>query len=344
MNIRLTLALVICACLVTVPVAWSRIVHHNGEIAYSSGSTLGVVGNGPATLAPCNRSGPGCFIPELAWSRHGKRLAFLRGHIGGAITKTNYALFVIRANGTHLRRVTGCGDCALGPESWSPDGSKIVLTGPCSRGVCGLTLVTFKTGSRRFVRSPCASGARIPAWSPDGSKIAFGCGASLYFSTRTGRGVHAIATVSGNNVGVDHPSWSPDSRTLTFDIPDSIFTVRADGSRLTLLRSGKAGNGPGVPSWSPDGTRIVYFNTPGVPNHFYPEVRVMNADGTKDHRIYHSASPVGNWLAPVWSPDGTQIAFSPGYPSGGLILMKADGSGLHSVVAAVQAFAWQPLP
>jgi TolB protein len=279
----------------------------------------------------------------LAWSRDGSELAFVRGHLGGGVSRTKMSLFVSDGNGFRVRRLVKCGDSGdCGSSiSWSPQGSRIVVTNGRD-----LELVDVKTRFHRLVPPRCGAGlgAWNPAWSPDGSKIAYGCGASLYLMTLRGRQAHVIATVPGN-VQVGDLAWSPDGRTLAFDTPNSIYTVASDGSHLTRLLAGQVGGGPEVPSWSPDGTRIVYFYTPGAPSHFYAEVWVMNADGTQHHRIYRSKGFVGDWAAPVWSPDGKQIAFSIfTNAESGLMVMHADGSSRHRVAPSVEALAWQSLP
>lgn len=54
------------------------------------------------------------------------------------------------------------------------------------------------------------------------------------------------------------------------------------------------------PSWSPDGTKIAYASW-GWPAGIY----VVNANGTNRHLVY----PGPDTRAPVWSPNGSQIAF-----------------------------------
>lgn len=351
-----TLGAVLFLSLLVAPIAASQPTGYaNGKIAYPVLNThygptrtvraVDPLGGHEQTLARCSRPISFCWVPALAWSRDGKKLAFLRGRPAGTETKNNFVLFVTDANGRHVRRVAACGACRFGLESWSPDGSTIALAGPCPTqptfgAACDLTLVTVKTGSRRLVAPACADiwGDHIPAWSPDGSKIAFGCGASLYVATRTGTQAHVIATTPGDCC-VNNPSWSPDGKTLAFDAADSIFTVGVDGSHLTRLVAGQPPYGPGFPSWSPDGSRIVYLNSQSGPPGAQVGVWVMNADGTRKRDLNYGCC---EFAAPVWSPDGGRIAFA--LDPEGLIVMNADGSGLHRVGPTVIAFAWQPVP
>ncbi len=95
-----------------------------------------------------------------------------------------------------------------------------------------------------------------------------------------------------------------------------IYVMNADGTGVTRLTNNPASDSQ--PALSPDGARIAFVsNRDGV-----SEIYVMNADGTGLTRLTHTPisgvesvfSPSNS--QPVFSPDGTQIAFTKRFGSG----------------------------
>ncbi len=85
-----------------------------------------------------------------------------------------------------------------------------------------------------------------------------------------------------------------------------IYAMNADGSAQTRVTSGSAINLS--PSWSPNGTKIVFHSSPGVVRNVMAPYKIdtMNADGSDRARL--TINPEDKH--PSWSPDGTKIALS----------------------------------
>ena len=143
--------------------------------------------------------------------------------------------------------------------------------------------------------------------------------------------------------------WSPDGTRIAFDYPDEtgmhIATIAADGTDRRALTVS-----PGIqeaPKWSPDGGSIVFNAFPFDQDPFSISIWVMRADGSQPRQLTEGALDV----EPVFSPDGTQIAFgrivgdSPEGQLEAIYVMNADGTGLREVVAARPALEhpdWSP--
>jgi TolB protein len=134
--------------------------------------------------------------------------------------------------------------------SWSPDGQKIAWTAhdvgddPLVIPSQEIYLMNADGSGRVNLTNSVGVEERGPAWSPDGTRIAYMCRVGL----------------------PPAPGGNP-----TFEI----CVMNADGSGVTRLTDNTLPDG--TPTWSPDGTKIVFNRAVPPPNQ---QLFIMNADGS----------------------------------------------------------------
>jgi Tol biopolymer transport system component len=150
------------------------------------------------------------------------------------------------------------------------------------------------------------------AASRDGETIAFSVknplgGEDLWLVDRDGRQMHEL--VNCNQDICAEPSWSPDAKKIAFDHrsgkPPSesaetghIWIVDVSSGKVTPLIP-DAGISGSQPSWSPDGSRIAYFDT------LSNRVGIMDLSDGRTWYLPATTGIVGNW-----SNDGTRMFFT----------------------------------
>jgi Tol biopolymer transport system component len=129
---------------------------------------------------------------------------------------------------------------------------------------------------------------------------------------------------------------------------EQVVTVAPDGSELLSLTPGLAPfyKADMNPSWSPDGTRLVFDSHRD--SNLSTEIYVMNADGSGQQRLTHDSGDgkVFNTL-PLWSPRGDLIEFEKSIAgqSYDLWVMRPDGSDLRRLTSdggIKLSVAWSP--
>jgi hypothetical protein len=282
----------------------------NGKIAFQGPggiTTISSDGTNPTVLT--DTSSVGGSTPD--WSPDGTKIVFSGVPVG---SPTGFQqIFVINPDGTGMQQLTSTDSYNDSFPKWSPDGTKILFV----RGLGENIFVMNADGTG--VTALTASGQPVPGyptyyllqvdgpnWSRDSTKVVL----TAYLITPLGRAYNLwilnlssgewrqltptdLATISfGAGYPDSYPSWSPDGAKIVFDrlepdlIPPGgslhhIYTINADGSGMSP-RLTSAADQDYFATWSPDGSKILFFHTPRILNTQFgnPDLYIMNPDGT----------------------------------------------------------------
>ena len=210
------------------------------------------------------------------WSPDGSQILFRSDR------DDRWDIFVMNADGSNQRKLTGARSCQSTEAKWSPSGAKIGF-------ICGLDkqaeLFMMNPDGTSTVRlTDDTDEDRALNWSPDNTRIVYVRVPDDDDSEIWVVDVNSVTRtrLTTNEVDDFAPMFSPDGTkiVLAHEYSDSEITVmNADGSGMVNLSNSPGGDF--LPQWSPDGTLIAFISNRDGNKELY----VMHADGSNQFRL-----------------------------------------------------------
>jgi TolB protein len=312
LTVGLPTALLALAVLASAPVAATPqgtngvIAFHrylNAEQTRAAIYTINPDGSGEQQLTQPTK---GVIHARPDWSADGQSIVYVRALVDQLHPHPGadpYArIWKMHADGSRQRRVSNeCGrvsGCEVEDDpAWSPDRRWIAFTRLYEKGVeRGAEIVLMRSNGthvHRVTNHPTGSLSDWEVqWSPSGDRLVFQRfsdhhhGSSALITIRPdGTGRHRLTPW----MGVQYPDWSPDGRRILFGVdvdPAELWSVRPNGDKLHELK--KVGTRWFSGSFSPDGTLIAWSRYGGAGDAGYPDLFVMNSDGSNVQNITDS--------------------------------------------------------
>jgi len=238
---------------------------------------------------------------------------------------------------------------------WSPEGTRLAFA--ASAEPDGPSLYVMNQDGSNLHRVIGTALSSDVSWSPDGTRLAYvdewKNTVALFTIGLDGGEPHRL---TGEDQYVATPDWSPDGEHIAYASeaphvePEMIDIYVVDLKTLAIHRLTDDPALDYEPEWSPNGTRILFRSrrddVPRVPaeSQAPDEIYVMNSDGSGQKRLTHDSATD---QSAVWSPDGSQIAYTSQGPGPKdevkIVIMGADGSHPFASPFGGSSLAWQPL-
>ena len=247
---------------------------------------------------------------------------------------SDFQLFLMNANGTDQKLISNqMVDCH--PPVLSHNKKKIVFT--VYENLYNSLYVVDVDGQNLKLLDQAKENCGNPVWLPDDSKITFmrsgvapNYNCNLFTINIDGTNKIQLTTQNDNY----SPNYLPNNSAIIYSTFDGtmskIYKMNTDGTNKQLLSP--PGKSFSASSISPDG-KMIAINSADWNG---TQIFVMNIDGsglkqltfTVDKNYYDTGFPRGGTENPVWSPDGSRIAyvsFENSNPD--IFAINANGSG-----------------
>jgi dipeptidyl aminopeptidase/acylaminoacyl peptidase len=237
-------------------------------------------------------------------SPDGRTVAYVVWRLDQEENEGKAVIWLVPSDGSEAPRQFTGGTKRDADPRWSPGGDRLAFTSKREGGAAQLYVIPL-AGGEPVKLTDLKEDVSQAAWSPDGTRILFVSRVRDETYEEADEKKRPPRRLTRLQFKLDNEGW-------TFDRPQHLFVVPADGSaEPTQLTFGDYEDTK--PAWSPDGSRVAFASARHDDWDITPisDIYMVSADGGEPEVLTASDGGCGS---PSWSPDGSRIAFMY-YPS-----------------------------
>jgi serine/threonine protein kinase/WD40 repeat protein len=293
---------------------WNPVWSPDGKFLYFVSSRSGTMNfwrvaidekTGATLSAPEPVVTPSSFSRHIAFSRDGKRMAYVQTRNSSNIQGVNFDSAAMQPVGEPFWITKG--DREIARAELSPDGSRFLmrLIRPIQDDIVTVGAdgndwrdVTNDEPFDRYIR-----------WSPDGKKMAFGSdrngGGQTWVCNADGTGMKQLTFDNLPGWAPGFPVWSPDGSKIAIFLKDTTFLIDPQtGDKFLTLPPAPDAEGLIPWDWSPDGKKLL-----GV-----AVVRPTRQIGyySFETKSYEYIAPLKSTIPVAWMRDSRHVIYSTG--------------------------------
>jgi dipeptidyl aminopeptidase/acylaminoacyl peptidase len=246
------------------------------------------------------------LVNDCDLSPDGQHVVFSVQRVDQETEKKYTNLWIVPTDGGDPRQFT-YGDHTDSKPTWSPDGTKLAfLSNRDDEDQAQIYVIPFKGGEARQLTELKGEFGSLE-WSPGGAH--FLC----QFRKKDEEAIEREKDERGKELGVvsrriERVFYKLDGKGFLPRERWHVWTIDADSGEATQLTDGEVYD-EREPRWSPDGETIVFCCNHADDPDLDPDavdIFIMPADGGEPRKL---ETPFGQKQKPIFSPDGTQVAY-----------------------------------